>query len=444
MRRLLPGRAPARSLAAAGALALLATLPALADWLQPDPSYRDAQLELRMALRDTAGRGEDPARLDTLAVALLKLGRLDEARALFERVLAASPADEEARAGLGKLALFEDRLGAVESLLAGLPPANDRAMRDLFAARIRRGDWAGAAGIADAAGQPGRVALLEELAREGAYQLPAAPPERVEVPWARAFPVPLVKVRLNGEPVLMAISTGVARRTGVRSIAAETPVYWSGSQAAARAAIVQRLEIGGLRFEHVPAGTLPLRRYSLEVNPQGEGLAGVIGFSLLRRFTPTLDWKRKRLELRPAGAAGAAPQARRIAFQIWGESAVTVHGTIGGGRRMAMIVDTGIPDCGVGAPREVCDELGLKSGMVSRMIRNAGVWLQGTPWTAVSVPAVSVGTLARGRLDGWSGALDSGELWREGVRRDALLGGEFFKGLRVTFDWSARALVVEE
>ena len=40
--------------------------------------------------------------------------------------------------------------------------------------------------------------------------------------------------------------------------------------------------------------------------------------------------------------------------------------------------------------------------------------------------------------------MEHGELWRHGVRRDALIGGLFFRNLRVTLDWRARALVIED
>jgi hypothetical protein len=55
-----------------------------------------------------------------------------------------------------------------------------------------------------------------------------------------------------------------------------------------------------------------------------------------------------------------------------------------------------------------------------------------------------VGPLARDRVPGWSGALDAAEMWRHGVRRDALLGGEFFRDRRLTIDWQRHELVVEE
>jgi hypothetical protein len=87
--------------------------------------------------------------------------------------------------------------------------------------------------------------------------------------------------------------------------------------------------------------------------------------------------------------------------------------------------------------------MGVKPGTMARLAKGAGTFLQGRPWASVVVPAVTVGPIARDRLAGWSGALDSSELWRHGVRRDALLSHDFFKGRTVTFDWERRELVLE-
>jgi hypothetical protein len=55
-------------------LGLLLPAVVLADWLAPDPSYRDAMMQLRYATRDTAGHPGDMALVDTLATALLRVG----------------------------------------------------------------------------------------------------------------------------------------------------------------------------------------------------------------------------------------------------------------------------------------------------------------------------------------------------------------------------------
>jgi hypothetical protein len=440
----------------AGALALLLAAPvALAEWLQPDGSYREAQLALRQALRDTMGRGDDPARLDSLGVAQLRLARFDEARAAFARVLAADPRDATALAALGKLALFADRTSEAESLLAlaaAAPAPGPGVLADLYAARLRLGRYAEAAAMAPDVDDAARAPLLEALAADPPYRIAAGPDEGT-ARWSMGYPLPLLRVKLGGQSVLMALDTGAhdlildgtyARQAGARMLPSRTSVLWDGTRIAVDLALVPSLELGGLRIENLPAGVTSLRRWSQQVNPRAEPVAGVIGLGLLRRFTPTLDFRRQTLELRrPGRQYPAGPGARRVPFEIWGEAELTVYGSLNGGRRMAMIVQSGLYGCGVAAPAAVLEEVGVRPGKVSRVIKGAGSVLQGTPWAAVSVPNVVVGPLLRGKVRGWSGALDDVELWRHGVRRDAILSHDFFKDQRVTIDWERRELVVE-
>ena len=441
-------------------VSFLGARDASATWLRPDPSYQEAQLALRLAVRDTAGRPPDVARLDSLGVALLRLGRQEEAETIFGRVLALSPRDPTAAAGLGKLALFRDRLAEAESLLAVAGKDEPGALADLMCAYLRRGEYAAAAELAAEAGEAGRADQLARLSEDGAWRVNDG---ETSLMWVRSTPVPLVRVRLNGQSVLMALDTGTgdllvdqgfARRCGVSQLFGQSLVFWNGSRVAVRNAIVQRLELGEVRIEKVPAGVLPLRRWGIDVNPQSEQVAGVIGLNLLRRFAPTLDYARGRLVLRRAAAGREAadtggkgerrPGATRVPFEIWGESELMVYGSLAGSRRMALVLCTGLPGAGIGAPVEVMEEIGVKPGGVARLMKGAGSFLSGRPWYEVSVPGIAVGPLVRDKVPGWSGALDPGELWRHGVRRDAILAGEFFRDRRVTFDWSRRELVVED
>ena len=431
---------------------------AAAEWLRPDPSYQEAALALRLAVRDTAGRPDDVARLDSLGVALLRLGRQADAEKAFRRVLALSADDRTAHAGLGKMALFRGRLAEADSLLARATADDPEVIADRMSLLLRRGDYAAAAALAPEAGLEGRVALLEKLAADGAYQVQGG---EAGVLWKLAYPLPLVNVKLNGQTVLMALDTGagdllvdesLARRAGVQPLTGQSLVLWDGSRVAVKNAVVRRLEIGGVRIEKVPAGILPLRKWSNQVNALSGQVAGVvgpvsgvIGVNLLRRFTPTLDYARRRLDLAPlAAGAEVAPGAARVPFEIWGENEIMLYGTLAGSRRMALLLATGLPGAGIGAPSEVMDEIGVKPGGVSRIMKGAGSFLGGRPWYEVGVPGVSVGPLARDKVPGWSGALDSGELWRHGVRRDAILAGEFFRDRRVTIDWQRMELRVEE
>jgi hypothetical protein len=444
--------APGLVLVAALVLASGLPAPVRADWLQPDPSFREARLSLRLAARDTVGQPLTAPRLDSLAVAHLRLGNLDEAGRLFARAVALAPADETAAAGLGKIALFHGSPALAESLLAPVAGRVDGAAEDLLAARLRLGHWEAAAALAEEAGQSGRAALLRRLAEpEGSWRVQGT--GAVQIPWIRCWPVPIVKAKLNGQNVLLAIDTGVtdlildpsaARRCGVTLMPEQVPVAWNGTRVAARVALVERLDLGGIRIERIPAAATALRRWSLEANPGGERVGGVIGLNLLARFVPTLDYRKCTLVLRPAGAAiPAGAGALRVPFELWGERELTVYGSLNGGRRMAMTLQTGVPGCGVGAPPEVFEEVGVRAGAISRAMTSAGRGLQGLPWTSVQVATVAVGPLAKDKVAGWSGALDSAELWRHGVRRDALLSSGFLSGRRVTIDWEKQELVIE-
>lgn len=443
--------ARARAFSLLLALAAFAISTARAEILQPDATYRDAQFALRAALRDTVGQGTNVARLDTLGVAMLRLNRYADAVKIFTRVLELHPGDDAAEAGLGKLALWNDRLAEAESLLAGGIDADPTAGVDLLAARIRRGEFTAAAELADSLGATGHAEMLRRLAEGDTYRISGR--SETSMPFQRAFPLPLVRVKINGQRALMAVETGAgdlliddyfARQLKVSMLPASQPVLWNGDRVTVRNAMVQRLDLEGLLIENVPAGVLKLGRWSVEVNPQGEHVVGVIGINLLRHFLPTIDYDKLRLELRPVDAAfRAAADARRIPFEIWGENELTVYGTMNGGRRMAMALDSGIPGCGIAAPPEVFEEVGLKAGVLARAVTGAGSMLRGRPWTGVTVPAVNVGQITKDKVPGWSGGIDSSELWRHGVRRDAALSGAFLRGWRVTIDWARRDLVFE-
>lgn len=441
----------------AAALALAVTVvaaTALADWLQPDDSYREAQLLLRQALRDTMGHGNDPARLDTLGVALLRLARFNDARAAFTRALAADSGDVAALAAFGKLALFADRPAEAESLLS-LATARDPdpgALADLYAARLRLGRYAAAAELAPQVNDQARVPMLEKLAADPPYRI-ASGPDEGRAPWSMGYPLPLLRVKLNGRSVLMALDTGAtdlildpthARMANIDAMPSQSLVQWDGTRISVQHALVPKLELGGLTIENLPAGLVGLRKWMLQVNPRAEPVAGVIGIGLLRRFTPTIDYRDQALVLRrPGRPYTAGPNAKRVPFEIWGESELMVYGSLNGGRRMALLLQTGIAGCGVAAPADVFAEVGIKPGKMAKVLKGAGSVLQGAPFTGVNVPNVTVGPLVRSRVSGWSGALEPAELWRHGVRRDAIISHDFFKDQRLTIDWEKRELVVE-
>ena len=175
--------------------------------------------------------------------------------------------------------------------------------------------------------------------------------------------------------------------------AAALDVWRRVLEAADPAPLVRR----ALRLE---AGRLVAGRFTLDLSE----VAGVIGMSVLRRFDVSFDYRKRTFELAPKGS-GAKESGVRVPFELWGEDELTVWGSINGGRRLALTLATGLPGGGLGAPDVVFEEHGLKSSGVAKLVKGAGVWLQGRAWSQVSVPAISLGNVAFDRLSGWSGAM---------------------------------------
>jgi hypothetical protein len=363
-------------------------------------------------------------------------------------VHALEPRDATTLAAMGRFALWSDRLALAESLLTASGDV-ERARADLYATRLRRGEWAAAATLCEELGEDGRKPLLEHLASADSTRVTG---DRASILIERPWPAPLIEAKLNGNTVLMIVDTGTpgllidrqaASQNGVTLLAGQRLQPWGGTRVAVRNASVRRLDLSGIRLENLPAGVISLHKLSLEVNPQGASVAGVIGYDVLRRFDVTFDYRKRRLELAPLGWASTA-QGMRVPFDLWGEGEITTWGSIQGGRRMAMLFSSGLPGGGVGAPESVFEEHGLKAGGVSKLMRGVGEWLNGRPWAQVSVPSLTLGAVAFNRLPGWSGAMDDVELWRHGVRRDAILGAGILANRRTTIDWTRRELVFEE
>lgn len=441
-------RARTRVLALFAALALAGAGLAHADWLAPDATLRDALIQVRFAQKDTTGHAEDPARLDTLGVALLRVGRLSDARTAFERVRLLAPGDRTAAAGLGKLALFAGQLARAESLLTEAGDA-EGAAADRYALALRRHDWKAAAAQCAEQGEEGRQPLFERLA-EGPEMTAAG--ERTEIYFERTWPAPLVKVRLNGTTVLMMVDTGTEELLldkSAMAVSRALPVggqhlaTWGGTRVAVRHALVQKLQIGDLTFTNVPAHVLSLHKFSIEVNPQAQPIAGVIGLSLLRHHDVSFDYARRRLTFEPLGSA-TKRVGERVPFEEWGAGELHVWGSMNGGRRMAFMLATGMPGGGVGAPDVVFEELGVRPGGVAKLAKGAGAFLQGKPWSAVSVSSLTLGRAVYDKQPAWSGAMEAVEMWRHGVRRDGLLGPGILQGRNTTIDWTRRELVVED
>jgi Flp pilus assembly protein TadD/uncharacterized protein (AIM24 family) len=126
--------------------------------------FREAEVEV---LRSLSGLPGDLRALNLLALVRFKLGRLDEARATYREIAAASPNDAAARRNLGLLALKLERIEeAIPELemAARLSPGDLQAWSYLGYAYAKKGEAVAAAAAFRRAGQDALAGELEHAA----------------------------------------------------------------------------------------------------------------------------------------------------------------------------------------------------------------------------------------------------------------------------------------
>lgn len=142
---------------------------------------------------------------------------------------------------------------------------------------------------------------------------------------------PFVQVVLDGHPALFLLDTSIA----------QTSVDATTLADANRQASAQSLQIGGLRFLHVPAVHNDVRAYSETY--LGAGADGVIGADLFARFPVALDYKNGSVSIfRASKAAIAARPAQSTVVSLTMLAGVpTVPVSLGGQPAGLFGIDTG-------------------------------------------------------------------------------------------------------
>lgn len=276
----------------------------------------------RLATEILAG---SPAEARTLAVcglAYLKTGRIAEAEALFNKVLALAPDNAEAHLGLGRIARIRNDPDEAVSRLR-------RAVRsDVFYGEAFRQLWL-------AAWHNGQVSDLfdiykqaEECYRRKSRPLPSwftnGMSQIERVPGERLFKmegrfehlaVPLVEnpdpririrmiaLRLNGKgdylfdidsasADFLTISPLLAEELGLPLTGSSTASGVGSGEASVRFSLLDKVELGGIVFRNVPVMVS-------DIHPFRGLKKGLLGAALLKRFNVTIDVGKKVMDLYP-------------------------------------------------------------------------------------------------------------------------------------------------
>jgi predicted aspartyl protease/Tfp pilus assembly protein PilF len=399
-----------------------------------------------------------------LGAALLSAGRFREANLAFLNSLALNKKESLAWAGLGTLDFYENRisksLANLNEAIAYRPDEPDyvltfaqvasRAEKYRIAAAAYRRFLAISA-INDRDRRErirGLIELLDYLGgRQSLYELEGA--EKTSVGFRLVNNRPLIELKINDrdEPLRFILDTG----SGMTVVSEETarklrikPVARGGTSRAVGGSgkfeivygFLRAIKIGDVKIKNVP---VYIRRF----HNNDDEIDGYIGLSLISKFLTTVDYGDLTFSLAAGKAANDTPGDATAALPL----RLTPSGFLSGEVRLEgldaafnFIVDTGATVSVISERIANTDEIGKFMLKEKMTVTGSGGVTEGV--SMFLLPRVSFGVHARERITAI--ALDLDVINETtGFEQLGILGGNFLKNYRLTFDFQKAKVFFE-
>jgi Aspartyl protease len=386
------------------------------------------------------------------AEALFREGRFDEADAAARAVLDRTAVHARALGLRGAVTLWRNQ--PAEAAL-WLTRALEQTPRDKLLAELlgealyRQNQFAAAAPWFVRAGQAAKARKLESFGATAPYRAEGGPGI---VRFLQTDPLPLVEIGVNDQAsALFLLDTGggeiyvdtaLARALGLPSFGRERGTFGGDTRGTMEHSRVTALTIGALTIRDVPALIMPIR--GLLTAPDGRGLDGVLGTTVLSRFLATIDYPGAQLILRPHTAAlEAARTARRMEVPFWlaGDHYIVAWGRLHESQPQLFFVDTGLGGGAFAAPASTLASARVTLGQSSIGTFGGG---QGKV-RPYPIDRLSLGDVERRNLQGFAGVFPKGLEDKElGFHVGGLISHEFFKPFALTMDFVRMRLILTE
>lgn len=390
-----------------------------------------------------------------LAEAAYKAGKFAEADRLYTKAFSNNSKNAQATVGLGRMALFSNRLIDAEKWLkkAIALNLNDKTAKAALAeVYYRQDDFRRAAPLFRAADKEPEAAKLESFNGREPYEIRER--ERVaHIKFLQVDPLPLVQVRVNGgEPVNFLIDTGggevildteFAKEIGVPQFGMESGNYAGQKSAPLNNGRIDSLTLDQLEVRNLPVRILPTRRYAPVAH--GKRIDGILGTILLYHFLATIDYQAEELVLRPRTKKSLndfereAAAEKQIVVPFWmaGDHFLLAWGRVNQISPLLLFVDTGLAGLGFTGPRSTLEAAGIKLPE-----ERSGEKPTGRPTTvSFIVDELALGEATGMNIGGIFGVFE-GEL--AGIRIAGLISHQFFKPYALTFDFTGMRLFLKK
>jgi tetratricopeptide (TPR) repeat protein len=383
-----------------------------------------------------AGAGTDPDRL-------FQAGWFEAADRGYAAVLRTDPADAQAVAQRGRIALLSNRFGAAEEFLTRaleLAPGELLARQQLADCYVRQDRFDLAARLVS----PGGVLAAQYAAMTGPpYAMSGA--QATRLPFLGLDPLPHVQASLPGlAPATFLLDTGAtfflsqqaADRAGL-PVLASTSGNIGGENVALHHGVVPAFRLGGIELRDVPVSWADL---ALPRLPDGSEPAGTIGTTILYHFLATMDYAGRALVLRRRTAAQrrafeAAVRrsgAQRLPLWLADHFPCTLASLNDYGPRVASL-DTGGVAAGVNTSVDNAERAGIA---IDHDHPAPG------PTYPIVADRVSIGRAVRRRVRGTAGPSGIDPIL--GFGTIANVTHEFFTPYAITFDFTGMTFTIED
>lgn len=393
-----------------------------------------------------------------LGATLLNAGNFREAEAVLVNALKIDKEEALAWAGLGMLDFYENRLDdAIGNLrnatylesgdpdyIFSLAQVSARAERYKEAAEAYR-RFLVVSSSADRERRDRIKGLINFLTflgqRSSLYDVGGASSETVKIELIRDRPLVTVRINRSDEPLRFILDTGSGISVISRETAERLDVKSVTRGGLARAiggngrfeiiyGFLRNVDIGGVRVRNVPV-------YIRDFHLNDERIDGYIGLSLISKFLTTIDYGKKEFSLVRKDVAeelGLVPndalfQPLRLTSSGFLSGEVQLEGLE---NNLNFIVDTGASVSVISDELAVSEQIrGFAQDETMRVIGAAGV-TEGVK--SFLLPRVTFGSHSRESVK--AVALDLDVINEaSGFRQSGILGGNFLKNYRLTFDF---------
>ncbi|HCC5835751.1 aspartyl protease family protein [Citrobacter farmeri] len=289
--------------------------------------------------------------------------------------------------------------------------------------------------------------------------------DRAVLPFISMNHLPVVSVRVNGQPVNVFIDTGadlfvlnttMAKKLDLKPQASFTGTYAGGKTAETHYSRLQALGLGEVTLHNVPIDIAEFPDswvFTDETTGEKIKVDGILSTGVFHQFLTTLDYPERQLVLMPRNKKSQNNVAKgggvNVPFILEGTHFMIVKGAVNGKKDMTFFLDSGLddPDAAILLQKEALNYVGVKLQDAELMIpddNKGGLGGGGFAITRLPIDSISVGTLIQKDSTGLYGVLPEELYFTEsGMILDGFISHQFLKHYKWTIDFDSMMMTFQ-